>query len=84
MFVSKEAKLCIEVIHLVTKMEEQEQEGRIVWSFSSFLHHLLNWRYRNSKGQEFCHIEKRNRRLEIVTLVEGSSAPVFILRSRQH
>lgn len=49
-----------------------EQEGAIVWSFSSFLHHLLNWRFTNSKGQEFYHTEKHSRRLGIVTLAEGS------------
>lgn len=54
LFVRKEAKLCIEVIHPLQRWgESKSKKGRTLWSFSSFLYHLLKWSYRNSKEHEF-------------------------------
>lgn len=76
LFVSKEAKLCIDVIHLVIETIRNKSKkgkiGRFPFHFS-----LLNWRYRAKDRTSST--QRKRRWLEIVTLV---SVPVSILRSR--
>lgn len=73
LFVSKEVKLCTEVIHHVTKsVGGQEQEGNNCLVIFQFLAPFADLEIEKREGQEFYHAERHSKRLEIVTLEEGS------------